>query len=141
MIEDPYADDVQNICQNFCECYILRTWLIASRWMVMCQDDCPGIELQCLFDNLSGMNCCMVDCTGKNLFESEDSMLRIQKQTGKDFMLSCTELTAYNRFGTFYRENCSASRTFPPRSFIENGFWRKCTPSSSTPWWAMTLAV
>ena len=35
----------------------------------------------------------------------------------------------------------SASRTLRARSFGEKGFWMKFTPLSSTPWWAMTLAV
>jgi hypothetical protein len=34
-----------------------------------------------------------------------------------------------------------AARTMAARSLIENGFCMKLTPSSSTPWWAMTSAV
>ena len=35
----------------------------------------------------------------------------------------------------------SASLTLRARSRGEKGFWMKLTPSSRTPWWAMTLAV
>lgn len=35
----------------------------------------------------------------------------------------------------------SACRTFSARVWTEKGFWRKCTPGSSTPWCAITLAV
>ena len=35
----------------------------------------------------------------------------------------------------------STSLILAAKSFTVNGFWMKCTPSSSTPWWAMTSAV
>ena len=41
----------------------------------------------------------------------------------------------------FIRFSFSASPTFSARPFIVNGFCRKWTPWSSTPWWEMMLAV
>lgn len=56
------------------------------------------------------------------------------------FCPSC-QAKAGRSFTRYICQLSRASRSFPPRSFIGNGFWMKCTPSSSTPWWAMTLAV
>ena len=38
-------------------------------------------------------------------------------------------------------DQAKASLILAARVCRVNGFWMKCTPSSSTPWWAMTLAV
>jgi len=43
--------------------------------------------------------------------------------------------------GTSVQSCSNTSRSFTDRTSSEKGLWRKCTPSSSTPWWAMTLAV